>query len=174
MAHRERPSTRGDSADRSPPTTSWTPFATNHSPQSSASSVRSLRKRHSFFGRASSDASRSRKLSILPSSSISEEAQQGQAPPRSNTALDTEQRRRRKTEPLESLRNSIFGSRRTPVPSGPRDRGDSNTLPLRPLREDDEPNSAVPRWSREHFRTKEDCKWLSGSYEGAAASANGY
>lgn len=159
MAQRERSSTITGSEVTAPPSSSWNPFSSkggmSPSPPSSASSVRSLRKRHSFFGRSNSDASRSRKGST-PQSSISEEdPQQEQTPPRCNTSLSTQQPRRRLTEPLQSIRNSIFGGHRTDGTQTSKEEAQSRTS---------QPSSgngscsAVPNWSRQHFSTKEDCK----------------
>ena len=163
MEQRERASTLNSLGRHGSQSSSWMPFSSNHtmsnSPPSSASSIRSLRKRHSFFGRSSSDASRSRKLST-PQSSISEDQEVQDIPSRPNTALSTEQPRRRLTEPLESLRNSIFGGRKNEAVPASKEQHNSTTSGEPTT--DAQFSSGVPSWSREHFRTKEDCK-LNGS-----------
>lgn len=123
--------------------------------KSSASSIRSLRKRHSFFSRSSSDAGRGRKLNPIHTSTSSEDSTQEQSEQttaRPRTALSTDQSSiRSRSQPFESLRASLFSSRRNGPTVPTRERADSSTLPAAMA-------SAVPAWSREHFSNKDDCK----------------
>ncbi|KAK5691603.1 hypothetical protein LTR97_011597 [Elasticomyces elasticus] len=74
-----------------------------------------LPKRRSLFGRALSDAAASRRMPTLHSTMSS----RAHHPPRPDTALSAT--RRTKTEPLQQIRNSIFGSRKRPTPPSSRD-----------------------------------------------------
>ena len=156
MALRGRSNTFGDmngsTADSSGSSPSSTKDSKAHPPGSSASSIRSLRKRTSFFGRSSSDAGRGRKLNPLHSATPSQDSTHEQIPLRPRTALSTDQSSLRgRSQPLETIRNSIFGGRKIGSTASTRDRADSSTLGPAVA-------SAVPTWSREHFMNSEDCK----------------
>ena len=158
MALRERSNTAGnrmrntvDSSDSSP---SSTPRSNAHPPSSSASSIRSVRKRYSFFGRSSSDAGKARKHLPPHSSTPSQDSIQEKSPSRPSTALSSDQSSiRSSSRPFETIRDSIFGGRRNGPPVSTRGRADSSALPGAFA-------SAVPTWSPEHFSNKDDCKSL--------------
>ena len=156
MALRGRSNTFGDmngsAADSSSSSPSSTKDIKSHPPGSSASSIRSLRKRTSLFGRSSSDAGRPRKFIPLHSATPSLDSTQEEIPARPRTALSTDQSSlRSKSQPFETIRNSIFGARGNGSTASTRARADSSTLgpPVA---------SAVPTWSREHFTNAKDCK----------------
>ena len=163
MDSRERSSTF---AGFVPSSRQWTSVSNNNAmsngpPQSSASSIRttssirSLRKRHSFFGRSNSDASRTRKPNGYHSSTPSQDLREEQTLSRSPTTLSTDTHRST-TETLVSIRNSIFGGRKNLQSPEPIERTPSNTS--RPSSRNGSFASAVPNWSRQHFSTKEDCR----------------
>jgi hypothetical protein len=158
MALRERSNTAGhmmvndvDSSDSSP---SSTTKSNVYPPGSSASSIRSVRKRYSFFGRSSSDAGRARKHLPPHSSAPSQDSTQDKIPLRPSTALSSDQSSvRSNSKPFETIRDSIFGGRRNGPNVSTRARADSSALPGAFA-------SAVPTWSPEHFINKDDCKSL--------------
>lgn len=107
-----------------------------------------MRKRHSFFARAYTDTTTS--IKRVPSSHAQMTRQSGrdaEAPPRPGTAFSMSSRRR-KTEPLESLRNSIFGGRKK-IPA----REMSSTLESRPRSRDTSDSPPA-----EHYQTEQECK----------------
>lgn len=133
--------------------------------KSSGTSLRSLRLRRSFFGRSSSDAGFARRKG-------NEKCEAEKAQERSAAAHEAyellglnEQPRRRpesrqKTEPLQSIRNSIIGGRKG------RERGDSNAS--KSSSQNSDVTNAAPSWSREHFRSEDDCMcplpWKTPAY----------
>lgn len=120
---------------------SWQALSAREGPANNTATAsgaeRTMRKRHSFFARAYTDTTTSVKR--VPSShapTTRDGERDAEAPSRPGTALSMSSRRR-KTEPLESLRNSIFGGRKksssremssTPG-SRPRSRETSDTSP---------------------------------------------
>ena len=147
MALRDRSSTLNGSRGPAPTAGSFSPLG------SSASSTRSLRMRRSFFGRSNSDAGLLRRIANQPATQSISEAQKEQLPPRPSTSLSIESMRRRKTDPLETIRNSIFGGRKS------KEREDSNASGgARPSSRNGESSDAMLSNSREHFRSEDDCK----------------
>lgn len=113
-----------------------------------------VRKRHSFFGRSNSDASHMKRAPALHST-VSSQSREAQNPPRPGTALS--ETRRRKTEPLQSIRNSIFGGRKMATP--PDSRGNSSPHPSRPASRSGKDSTTESTLPREHFRTEGDCEY---------------
>lgn len=113
---------------------------------------RAMRKRHSFFGRSQSDAGGKATMPTLHSTMSSNQSRP--APPsRPGTALS--ETRRRKTEPLEHIRNSIFGGRKKSSPPTSRD-GSSVPAQRSPSRTDT--LAMAESAPRESFNTEQDCK----------------
>lgn len=140
MSSRERSSTYNGPGEVAPQSDSWSVF-------SEKPSLRSLRMRRSFFGRSNSDAGLSRRIPNSQSKTSGQEQSQEQIPPRPNTSLSIEPTRRKRTESLETIRNSIFGGRKN------RERENSNTSNTsRPSSRSDQLQSAT-------FKSEDDCKW---------------
>jgi hypothetical protein len=161
MASRGRANTAGDMIGGGTDSSNSPPSSKGRPSGSSASSIRSLRQRHSFFGRSSSDAGKARKSKPLHGPTLSQESTDEQIPPRPRTAFSTDQSSiRSRSKPLETIRDSIFGGRwnASSVPKPTRERADSSTLPMA---------SAVPTWSPAHFSNKDECKssrWYNEAY----------
>ncbi|KAK5696926.1 hypothetical protein LTR17_024185 [Elasticomyces elasticus] len=105
-----------------------------------------LPKRRSIFGRALSDAAASRRMPTLHSTMSS----QAHHPPRPGTALSAT--RRTKTEPLQQIRNSIFGgSRKRPTPPSSRD--GMSPKEDQPSPQGEQGDALLPR---ENFRSEQE------------------
>lgn len=139
--------------------TTWQPhqqqnIAGSSTPQSDTASLRSVRKRASFFGRSNSDASSMRRApAISHSTKASFSARVDDIASRPGTSASAESRRR-KTEPLQSIRDSIFGGKKKAaaareraesVTSRPSSRGAQVVL-----------GATAPRPNQ--FRSEEDCE----------------
>jgi hypothetical protein len=126
----------------------WTPFAKDSDaspPRSSAASVRSLRKRTSFFfGRSRSDASSSRQSAPTRPATAKESDDIPQLP-----HGQPEDQPRRKTEPLDATRTSILGTRKQKPISTSQERSDSKTL--LPKRNDSVASST------QSFKSQDEC-----------------
>ncbi|KAK4543115.1 hypothetical protein LTR36_005892 [Oleoguttula mirabilis] len=83
---------------------------------------------------------------------MSSQSKEAQLPSRPATALG--ETRRRKTEPLESIRNSIFGGRKKSSP--PNSRGKSASYVSRPSSRSSDTETTELPLQREHFRFQED------------------
>ncbi|EMC96957.1 hypothetical protein BAUCODRAFT_32701 [Baudoinia panamericana UAMH 10762] len=111
---------------------------------------RVLRKRNSFFGRSNSDAVVLRRPPINSPTTICEDPVD--VPVRPDTSLSN---RRRRGEPLEQIRNSIFGGRRREAPPNSRNGGwSSNTS--RGLSRDRDMRTEDVALPRSHFDSEED------------------
>lgn len=129
---------------RNSPDPSWTSparsrAATLRASSSETASLHSLRKRSSFFGRSNSDASSMRRAPATAhsaKSSFSVGRSDDGSRPRTATSGDM---RRRKTDPLQSIRDSLFGGKRRVIrdmteasSSRPTSRGADFTFPDAP------------------------------------------
>ena len=160
MASRGRSSTLDKMRGHAPQGSRLNESSSSSRPPSFGSSMRNVRKRHSFFGGSSSDASSARNFPVQHPATYSQPSTQVQhTPARPPTAMSSDQSYRRKAEPLESIRNSIFGARKKPSGPTSRYRGDSNTLPFA---RNGRFSPEALQWSREHFRSEEECKILEG------------
>ncbi|KAK5120018.1 hypothetical protein LTR85_007094 [Meristemomyces frigidus] len=83
---------------------------------------------------------------------MSSQSKEAQPPPRPGTALS--ETRRRKTEPLESIRNSIFGGRKKSSPPSSRDNAAS--FASRPSSRNGDAVATEPILPREVFRSEDD------------------
>lgn len=116
---------------------------------SETSSLNGLRKRSSLFGRSQSDAGSMRRAtatSHTPKSSLSS-VRLGEEAVRPTPANTTESRRR-KTDPLQSIRDSIFGGKKKPS----RDATDA------PSSRPGSSGAAQVQHADRFFDTEEDCK----------------
>jgi len=123
----------------------------HHRPESP--NERKMRKRHSLFGRSSSDTTSTKPMPTLHST-MSTLHIETPAAPRPESAFS--ERRRSKTEPLESFRNSIFGSRKKASPSS--SRGNLSSYDSQPSSRIQRSNGTSLVLPREHFRSEDDCK----------------
>ncbi|KAK3112543.1 hypothetical protein LTR53_011076 [Teratosphaeriaceae sp. CCFEE 6253] len=113
------------------------------------SGQRRTSKRQSFFGRALSDAAPRRMPTLHSTMSSQSTPPQQPQPQRPSTALSAT--RRRKTEPLQQIRDSIFGGRKKASPPNSRD-GASSTPELRPASRG---GALLPR---DQFTSEDDCE----------------
>ena len=158
MALRKR-STTSTGSEAQPASRPWTSSSKTASlispPQSSGSSMRSMRKRHSFF--FGSDTSSAPSLPTLRPSTSRQEDQREHSLTRPQSTLSG-QRRHRKTETLDSIRNSLFRSRKKEVSPPTRVERSVSNASLASARNTQIANES--RWSREHFRTEDECELM--------------
>lgn len=122
-------------------------------PQSSSSSIRSLRKRGSFFfGRSRSDASKAR-LNQQPTSPPVQEEEEPSRPP---TAYSN-QTARSKADSLHALRDTLLGGRRRPPPPPPISASDDSVPSLYSTRKEPTPSVPAAR-SVPEFQSGDQCE----------------
>ncbi|KAK0265638.1 hypothetical protein LTS09_000874 [Friedmanniomyces endolithicus] len=121
-------------------------------PEIAHSGERDAPNRRSFFGRALSDAAVRARMPTLHSTMSSQNALPH--PPRPETSLSSA--RRRKTEPLQQIRDSIFGARKKATPPTPRDA--SSPQESWPLPGSDNVGRAGVLLSSDHFRSEQECQ----------------
>lgn len=124
---------------------------------SDTASLHSMRKRTSLFSRSNSDASSMRRVpatshSSRPSFSMGRSGDDGDRP---GTATSSETRRR-KTDPLQSIRDSLFGGKKKPSKEWA-DAAWSSRPPSRGLEMNVAVEAPVHPTS---FRTEEECTIL--------------
>ncbi|TKA46477.1 hypothetical protein B0A54_02309 [Friedmanniomyces endolithicus] len=119
-------------------------------PEIAHSGERDAPNRRSFFGRALSDAAVRARMPTLHSTMSSQNALPH--PPRPETSLSSA--RRRKTEPLQQIRDSIFGARKKATPPTPRDA--SSPQESWPLPGSDNVGRAGVLLSSDHFRSEQE------------------
>lgn len=111
-----------------------------------------MRKRHSFFGRPSSEANNNTRPSSLHST-MTISGQENGLPSRSGNGLG--ETIRRKTDSLETIRNSIFGSRRKASLANAS--GRASALDQRPTSPQSRSSATHADLPREYFRTEAEC-----------------
>ncbi|KAK1067492.1 hypothetical protein LTR74_006353 [Friedmanniomyces endolithicus] len=126
------------------------PAHTPETPEIPHSGERDAPNRRSFFGRALSDAAVRARMPTLHSTMSSQNALPH--PPRPETSLSLA--RRRKTEPLQQIRDSIFGARKKATPPTPRDA--SSPQESWPLPGTDNVGRAGVLLSSDHFRSEQE------------------
>jgi len=129
-----------------------TPSHPPETPELSHSGERDAPNRRSFFGRALSDAAVRARIPTLHSTMSSQSALPH--PPRPETSLSST--RRRKTEPLQQIRDSIFGARKKTAPPASRDV--SSPQESWPLPRSDDVGRPGVLLSCDHFRSEQECK----------------
>ncbi|KAK0928424.1 hypothetical protein LTR91_014288 [Friedmanniomyces endolithicus] len=127
-----------------------TPSHPPETPELSHSGERDAPNRRSFFGRALSDAAVRARIPTLHSTMSSQSALPH--PPRPETSLSST--RRRKTEPLQQIRDSIFGARKKTAPPASRDV--SSPQESWPLPRSDDVGRPGVLLSCDHFRSEQE------------------
>ncbi|KAK1821580.1 hypothetical protein LTR12_003974 [Friedmanniomyces endolithicus] len=119
-------------------------------PELSSSGERDAPNRRSFFGRALSDAAVRARIPTLHSTMSSQSALPH--PPRPETSESST--RRRKTEPLQQIRDSIFGARKKTTP--PTSRDAPSPQESWPLPRSDDVGRPGVLLSCDHFRSEQE------------------
>ena len=122
------------------------------SPPRTQNARNGVRKRHSFFGRSSTDTATSRPAPPLKSTMSTPRDAGSQPAARPTTGMSGESRRR-KTDPLDNLRQSMFGNRRKASVSNTV--GQSSRASSR----NEAGVEALPSLTHEQFATKEECMY---------------